>query len=185
VLDIETDSTIIAGENAEEGRRAEFLQVLAPVLQLAQMNAVGSEPSLLARSTSSRWRRSASGARLTARSTRWSNRPSSRAQAGTRRPDHGDEQGGVADRQLKQKTQQEKNQAELQLKAQEMQMTDKRERDKIASNEKIKAAELMAKRSDDAAKVQQTNQKVMHDREKQMDLIGKRRTPRPTRVRCR
>ena len=88
--------------------------------------------------------------------------------------------------QLKQKTQQDKNQAELQLKAQEMQMTDKRERDKIASNEKIKAAEIMARQGDAGQKAQATNMKMIHDREQhQASMIETQETMRLNRPKGR
>jgi hypothetical protein len=45
---------------------------------------------------------------------------------------------------------------------------------KIASAEKMKLADIMAKQKDDQAKAAAQNQKSMHDREKhQMDIIGK------------
>jgi hypothetical protein len=177
VLDIETDSTILSDENAEKERRAEFLQVLAPVLQqLAQM--VQLDPSkadfagkiLKFAVAPFRTGRELDGAidEMTEQT---------KAQTAGGRPDDpttATNKTALQIEQLKQKTQQDKNQAELQLKAQEIQMKDQHEKMKIASNEKIKAAELMAKQGDDAAKVQTAAQKAMHDREKhQADMIAK------------
>jgi hypothetical protein len=168
VLDIETDSTILSDENAEKERRAEFLQVLAPVLQqLAQM--VQLDPSkaefageiLKFAVAPFRVGRSLDGSidEMV---------EATKQQSAGGRPDDpttSTNKTALQIEQMKQKTQAEKNQAELQLKAQEMQMTDKRERDKIASNEKIKAAEIMARQGDAGQKAQATNMKMMHDRE--------------------
>jgi hypothetical protein len=67
--------------------------------------------------------------------------------------------------QLKDRTNKEKNAQEAQLKTQEMQMRDQHEKMKVASAEKIKLAELQARQRDDAGKAQQTNLKLIHDRE--------------------
>jgi len=177
VLDIETDSTIMADENAEKERRAEFLQVLAPVLQqlgqLVQMDPGKADFAgkiLKFAVAPFRTGRELDGAidEMTEQTKALS--------AGGRPDDPTTATNKVALQieQLKQQTQKEKNQADIQLKAQELQMKDQHEKMKIASNEKIKAAELMSKQGDDAAKVQTANQKQMHDREKhQMDIIGK------------
>jgi hypothetical protein len=55
-----------------------------------------------------------------------------------------------------------------------MAMRDAHEKAKIASNEKMKLAELRARQGDDAAKAQQTQLKAIADREKhQADMLGK------------
>jgi hypothetical protein len=177
VLDIETDSTILSDENAEKERRAEFLQVLAPVLQqLAQMVQLDPGKAEFAGEILKfavapfRVGRSLDGSidEMVAQTKQLA--------AGGRPDDPTTATNKVALQieQLKQQTQKEKNQADIQLKAQELQMKDQHEKMKIASNEKIKAAELMAKQGDDAAKVQTAAQKAMHDREKhQADMIAK------------
>src|SRR5436190_19468541 len=65
-----------------------------------------------------------------------------------------------------------KDQADVTLKAKELAMVDQRERDKIASQEKMKMADLIAKQGDGQQKAQATNLKIMHDREAhQADMI--------------
>jgi hypothetical protein len=177
VLDIETDSTVMADENAEKERRAEFLQMLAPVLQqLAQMVQLDPGKAEFAGEILKfavapfRVGRSLDG------SIDEMVEQTKALSAGGRPDDPTTATNKVALQieQLKQQTQKEKNQADIQLKAQELQMKDQHEKMKIASNEKIKAAELMAKQGDDAAKVQTAAQKAMHDREKhQADMIAK------------
>ena len=68
--------------------------------------------------------------------------------------------------QMKQDRQREADKATLQLKQQELQMRDQHEQAKIASNEKIKMAELMSRSQDDESRANLTNLKAMNDREK-------------------
>ena len=75
---------------------------------------------------------------------------------------------------LKLQAQKEKNQADMQLKGAELQLKDKHEQAKIASQEKIEMAKLMAQARDEEAKAQGINIKAMAEREKaQMDIVGK------------
>ena len=75
--------------------------------------------------------------------------------------------------QMKDATNKEKNEHEVQLKQAEMQMRDQHEKAKLASAEKIKLAELQARQRDDQGKAQQANLKLVHDREShQQDMIA-------------
>jgi hypothetical protein len=76
--------------------------------------------------------------------------------------------------QLKQQRQKEKDQADIQLKQQELVMNDNHKKIEIQSRERIEVMKIQAKQADDAAKAQQTNQKGMFEREKhQADMVGK------------
>jgi hypothetical protein len=177
VLDIETDSTIMIDEKAEKESRAEFLQMLSPVLQqLGQM--VMADPGtsdfageILKFATAPfRAGRSLDGAidELVEYYKGKSDRPPGDD------PTTATNKTALQIEQLKQQRQGEKDKADLTLKAQEMQMKDRHEQMKIASNERIKAAELAAKQRDEEAKAQATNIKAMAEREKsQMDILGK------------
>jgi hypothetical protein len=80
---------------------------------------------------------------------------------------------------MKQQTLKEKNQADIQLKVQELRMKDEHEKAKITSNERLKAAELAAKQGDHQQKAEQTNLKMMHDREShQANMIETQETMR-------
>jgi hypothetical protein len=76
--------------------------------------------------------------------------------------------------QMKQATQKEKNQADAQLRVAELQMTDKHKTAELHSRQQIEMAKLQGKQGDDAAKMQQTNQKMMSEREAhQMDMVAR------------
>ena len=76
--------------------------------------------------------------------------------------------------QIKQQRAAEADKQTAQLKVAELQQKDEHEKLKIASQEKIKMAELMSKQGDAQQKAQVVNLKSMHDREKhQADMIGK------------
>jgi len=68
----------------------------------------------------------------------------------------------------------ERDKADIALKAAELKQRDQLEKEKIASNERIKKAELFGKQQDDEARAQLTNTKAMQAREKhQADMIGR------------
>ena len=72
-----------------------------------------------------------------------------------------------------------RDQTDAQLKQAEMAMRDNHEKMKVASNEKIKLAELQSRQGDERAKAQQDNLKLIHSREEhQQDMIE-----RPTKRR--
>jgi len=65
-----------------------------------------------------------------------------------------------------------RDQTDAQLKQQEMQMRDNHEKMKVASNEKIKLAELNARQGVERGKAQQDNLKLIHSREEhQQEMI--------------
>lgn len=176
-LDIETDSTILADENGEKQRRTEFVGMLGTLLpQLGQM--ITSNPKtaefcgeLLKFATAPfRAGRSMDGAidDLIEQIKTTSDQP---------RPDDpttATNKTALQIEQIKQARQAEKDKADTVLKQAELQMKDRHEQMKVASNEKLKLIELQAKKQDEAAKAQQTNMKMMADREKhQADMVGK------------
>jgi hypothetical protein len=177
VLDIETDSTIMIDETAEKQARGEFMGMLGNVLpQLAAM--MGAEPKsaqfcgeLLKFAVAPfRAGRSLGGAidELVAMM---------QAKADGPRPDDpttATNKTAIQIEQIKTQRQKTKDDADTQLRATELQMKDQHEKMKIASQEKMKLAELMAKQGDAGQKAQAANQKAMHDRENhQMDIIGR------------
>jgi hypothetical protein len=176
VLDIETDSTIMADENAEKQRRAEFIQVLGQLLpQLSSM--ISAEPKtakfcgeLLKFATAPfRAGRSLDGTidELVQQMEGRSNQ---------QRPDPETEKTkalvGIEQQKLKQQA--DKDKADIDLKNKELMQKDNHEKLKLQNDREMKAMELRAKAQDDQAKAQQTNQKAMADREKhQADMVGK------------
>jgi hypothetical protein len=181
VLDIETDSTIIIDEKAEKEARTEFTGVLGTVLpQLSQM--IATEPATadfcgqILKFITAPFR---AGRQLDGAIDDLAELMKDKGD----RPRGDDPQTAAAKdtnktaiqiEQIKQQTEKQKNDAMNQLKAQELAMKDQHEKMKIASQEKMKLADIMAKQKDDEAKAQQQNQKAMHDREKhQADMIGK------------
>src|SRR5215204_2654089 len=146
VLDIETDSTIQIDENAEKQRRTEFIQVLGGTLQ--QLSAlVAAEPKaakfagdvLKFATAPFRAGRQLEGSideLVSQLETKADNpRPDDPATAAMKTQKEIE--------QIKQDRQRETDKANIQLKQQELQMRDNHEKMKIASNEKIKMAELM------------------------------------------
>ncbi len=175
VLDIETDSTIMADENAEKQRRTEFVGMLGNLLpQLIQLvsvspGAVNFSGEVLKFSVAPfRAGRSLDGAVDEFVED-------GKATIGQQKPeDPAVQQNRTALQieQMKDARAKAKDQADITLKAKEMAMIDQRERDKIASQEKIKLADLMAKQGDGQQKAQATNLKMMHDREThQADMV--------------
>jgi hypothetical protein len=177
VLDIETDSTIMADENAEKQRRTEFVTALAGIMPLlGQM--IAADPGaaelcgdILKFSTSAfRASRSLDNSidgyveRLKAKGE----------QTRGDDPTTATNKTALQIEQLKQKSIMDKNQADVALRQAELQMKDQHEKMKIQSQQQIEFAKLQSKHADDAAKAAQTNQKAMTEREAhQADLIGK------------
>lgn len=179
VLDIETDSTIVADEQAEKDSRNEFVGQLSKVLpQLAQFIAADPSPAtvqfcgdVLKFSTS---------AYRAGRSLESSIDDLVEAQkertAGPRPddPTTATNKTALQIEQLKQQRQKAKDDADTALKAQELQMKDQHVKLEIASRQQIELAKLQSKQGDDASKAQMVNQKAMHDREKhQADMVMK------------
>jgi hypothetical protein len=175
-LDIETDSTIMADENAEKQRRTEFTQVLGGLMpKLAEL--IASDPGsadlcgAILKFMTAPFR---SGRALDGVIDDYIERIKDRGDKG--KPDDpttATNKTALAIEKMKQDRQGERDKAELALKSQEMAMKDQHERMKIASQQQIEIFKAQQKMRDDAAKAQQTNQKMMHDREKhQADMVG-------------
>jgi hypothetical protein len=170
-LDIETDSTIIADENAEKQRRTEFVKVLGALMpQLGQMIAADPGSADLCgqilKFATAPFR---SGRVLDSSIDDYVERLKDKGEGP--KPDDpttATNKTALEIEKLKQQRQGERD------KAQELQMRDQHEKMKIQSQQQLKMLEIQQKQQDDAAKAQQTNQKAMHDREKhQMDMLGK------------
>jgi plasmid stabilization system protein ParE len=176
-LDIETDSTIMADENAEKQRRTEFVRELGRLMpQLAQM--IGADPG--SADLCGQILKFATAAFRTSRALDGSIDDyveQIKAKGGQGKgddPTTATNKVALQIEQLKQKTEMDKNQAMNALKAQELQLKDKHETMKIQSQQQIELLKLRSKQQDDAAKAAQTNQKAMAEREgHQADMIGK------------
>lgn len=175
VLDIETDSTIMADENAEKQRRTEFVGMLGNLLpQLIQLvsvspGAVNFSGEVLKFSVAPfRAGRSLDGAV----DEFVEDGKATVGQAKPEDPATMQNKTALQIEQMKDARAKAKDQADITLKAKEMAMIDQRERDKIASQEKMKMADLLAKQGDGQQKAQETNLRMMHDREAhQADMI--------------
>jgi hypothetical protein len=175
-LDIETDSTIIADENAEKQSRTEFVKVLGTLVpQLAQM--IGADPGAadlcgqILKFATAPFR---AGRSLDGAIDDYVERLKDRGEGV--RPDDpttATNKTALQIEELKQRRQGERDKAELALKQQELQMKDQHEKMKVQSQQQIEILKMRQKQQDDAAKAAQNNQKMMHDREKhQADMLG-------------
>jgi hypothetical protein len=168
VLDIETDSTIMADENAEKQRRTEFVGVLAQLLpQLSQM--ITAEPKtasfcgdILKFSTAPfRVGRSLEGsidelvAQMEAKSEQGKGDDPTTAMGKIQ----------LQIEQMKQQTAKEKNAQDAALKQAELAQKDKHKEWELMNERAIKQAEFAAKARDAEGKVQIQNQKAMESRE--------------------
>jgi hypothetical protein len=176
-LDIETDSTIMADEQADKQRRVEFLTVLSTTLQ-PLMQMVAAEPKMaefageVLKFSTAPYR---AGRSLEGAIDDMVEMAKQKGEQG-----RGDDPTTATNKtalqieQMKQATEKEKNDAINSLKQIELQMKDQHEKMKIASQEKMKLAELMAKQNDASQKAHSANQKAMHDREAhQADMLGR------------
>jgi hypothetical protein len=175
VLDIETDSTIYIDEREEKEQRGEFLGMLSTLLpQLMQM--IAAEPKTgefageLLKFAVAPYRagRSLDGSidELVELAKSKGDQPRGDD------PTTATNKTALQIESLKQSTIKERNQADVQLKIQDLQLTDKHKTMELASREKIEMLKMQGKQQDDASKAQQTNQKMMHDREShQADMI--------------
>jgi len=168
VLDIETDSTILADENAEKKARTEFVSVLGTLLpQLSQM--ITAEPKtaefcgeLLKFATAPfRAGRSLDGAidELIEQMKQKADQPK------------GDDQVTAQNKtllqieQLKQQTAKQKNDQDAALKKDEMVQKDRHKTWELNNQKEIERMKLMQNQQSDVAKVQVQNQKAMESRE--------------------
>ena len=177
VLDIETDSTIMADENAEKQRRTEFVGVLGQLLpQLSTM--IQGDPKtapfcgeILKFATAPfRTGRSLEGAidelieqmKLKSDQPRGDDPVTAKAKA------------DMQLEQLKQKTIADKNAMDAKLKASELLQKDKHKQWELDNEMKIKMAEMQAKQGDRQAQMVEASQEQAHDREvHQMEMIKK------------
>jgi hypothetical protein len=169
VLDIETDSTIQADESAEKQRRSEFVGVLAQLLpQLTQM--IMAEPKTatfcgeLLKFAVAPFRagRSLDGAidDLVAQMEDKSGQPKGDD------PATAQNKAAVQIEQMKLTYAKTKDDADRQLKAQEIQMTDAREKSKIQTDNATAQMEVQGRAQEHEAKLQQLN---MQGVQKQQD----------------
>ena len=169
VLDIETDSTIQIDENAEKQRRTEFVQVLGGLIpQLSAMIAAEPKTAKFAgdilKFATAPFR---AGRQLEGSIDELVEQMEGKADQP--RPDDPTTAAMKTQKeieQMKQDRQRETDKATLELKKQELQMRDEHEKAKIASNEKIKMAEITGRSQDDESRANLTNLKAMNDREK-------------------
>jgi len=168
VLDIETDSTIMADENAEKQRRTEFITALGPLLQQLSL-MIQSEPrtanvagEILKFSTGAfRAGRSLDGSidELTELMKEKSNQP------------QGDDPATAAGKiqlqieQMKQQTIKEKNMQDLKVKQAELVQKDQHKQMDLQNARMIEAAKLNMKTGDDVIKASTQQEKAQQERE--------------------
>jgi hypothetical protein len=168
VLDIETDSTIMADENGEKQRRSEFVGVLSQLLpQLAQM--ISTQPQtaefcgeLLKFATAPfRAGRSLDGAVDTLVEQMKSQGPQQQPQ-----------NPAVQVAQMKLEYQKQKDAQDAQLKQAELATKTQNTQAQIQSDQTIAAADQQSKVADAAEKAQRLNLQAIHEREQhQMDMV--------------
>jgi hypothetical protein len=177
VLDIETDSTIQADEQAEKQSRTEFVQVLGQLLpQLSQM--IVAEPKtaefcgeLLKFATAPfRAGRQLDGAvdELVEQMKAKSSQPKGDD------PLTAKSKLDLQTEQMKQETEKKKLEQDAALKTQEMEQKDRHKTWELNNQKTIERMKLEAKGEDAEGKIAVQQQKVAGDREKhQMDMLGK------------
>ena len=168
VLDIETDSTIMADENAEKERRTEFVGVLGQLLpQLSTM--IQNEPKtapfcgeILKFATAPfRSGRSLDGAidELIEQMKTKADQPQGDD------PTTASNKAAIQIEQMKQKTIADKNAVDAKLKASELLQKDEHKKMELANERQIALAQLQSKQQDADGKLQVQNQKLMESRE--------------------
>ena len=168
VLDIETDSTIMADENGEKQRRTEFVGVLGQLLpQLSQM--ITSDPKtapfcgeILKFATAPfRAGRSLDGAidELIEQMKMKADEPQGDD------PTTASNKAAIQIEQMKQKTIADKNAVDAKLKASELLQKDEHKKLELQNDRAIALAQLQAKQGDADGKLQVQNQKLMESRE--------------------
>ena len=168
MLDIETDSTIMADEDAEKQRRTEFVQVLGNILpQLSQM--IQTEPKTaefcgeVLKFATAPFR---SGRSLDGAIDELVEQMKARAD-GPRPDDPTTMQGKIAlqAEQMKQQTAREKNQQDAQLKLMEMKQKDQHKQWELQSHMAIEQQKLQGVNQDNMVKAQVQNEKRIENRE--------------------
>ena len=177
VLDIETDSTIMADENAEKQRRTEFVGVLSQMIpQLAGL--IQMDPSSapfcvdLLKFSTAPFR---AGRSLEGSIDEWSESIKKRGEGpAPPNPETEKQKTQLQIETMKLAAARQKDAAELGLKQQEMQQKDQHKQWELQNERQIKLAELRMKQGDRQAEMLQANQEQMHDREvHQMEMIKK------------
>jgi hypothetical protein len=175
VLDIETDSTIVADEQAEKQGRTEFMGMLAQLLpQLAQM--MSAEPrtakvcgELLKFSVAPfRAGRALDGAidDLSALMEEKAGEPQGDD------PTTAQNKTAIQIEQMKLQAQKESDAAKMKVEQDKMAMQDQHKQQELQAQKDIKAMELSAKQGDNAAKEQVQAQKLQENREShQADMV--------------
>ena len=175
VLDIETDSTIQADENAEKQRRGEFIGVLSGLLpQLSQMIAAQPQTAtfcgeLLKFATAPfRAGRSLDGAidDLVAQMQQQADNPQQD------NPAQLNAKTALQIEQMKDKRQRDKDQQDAALTAAELKQKDDHKKMELINSQKLEMIRQSSKQGDQQAKVQVQNQKAMESREAhQMQML--------------
>jgi hypothetical protein len=173
-LDIETDSTVMIDENGEKERRAEFLGALTPMLQqidtmMSNMPESAEFCGALIKFATAPFRagRELDGSvdNLLEQMKVKAGQPKGKDAVTLQN------ETALQIEQMKVDAIKMRDKSDAELKQQEMQMRDRHEKMKVASSEKIKMAEINSRRGDDGGKIQQTQLKLVHDREKHdMDM---------------
>jgi len=173
-LDIETDSTVMIDENGEKERRAEFLGALTPMLQqidtmMSNMPQSAEFCGALIKFATAPFRagRELDGSvdNLLEQMKVKADQPKGKDAITLQN------ETALQIEQMKVDAIKARDKTEAELKQQEMSMRDRHEKMKVASSEKIKMAEINSRRGDDGGKAQQTQLKLVHDREKHdMDM---------------
>jgi hypothetical protein len=167
-LDIETDSTIMADENGEKQRRAEFVSMLAPLLQ--QLSAmVAADPSTA--SFCSEVLKFSVAPYRAGRSLDGAIDELAEAAKQKGAQGKGDDPTTAMGKiqlqieQMKQQTAKEKNDADIAIKQAELKQKDQHKQWELLNAQAIEKMKLGVKAGEQQAEAQRTNQEMMHDRE--------------------
>jgi hypothetical protein len=168
VLDIETDSTIMADENAEKQRRTEFITALGPLLtQLSTM--IQAEPKLA--TVAGEILKFSTGAFRASRTLDGSIDEMVELMKTKGDQPRGDDPETAKGKiqlqieQMKQATIKEKNAQDLQVKAAELQQKDQHKQLELQNQRMIEAAKLNMKTGDDVIKAGVQQEKAAQERE--------------------
>jgi hypothetical protein len=168
VLDIETDSTIMADENAEKQRRTEFVGMLATLLpQLSAMMTAAPETAKfctdILKFSTAPYR---AGRVLEGSIDELAELMQQKGQQGQGEdPTTAQHRILLQIEQMKQETIKQKNKADILLKMKEMEQKDQHKQLELENERQIKGAELAAKQNDAQGKAQVQNLKAMENRE--------------------
>jgi len=178
VLDIETDSTIMPDEQAEKEAHSEFLGVLSGTLEkIVQMITVAPQTTKFCGEVLKfAVKPFRVGRSLDSAIDELIEQIEAMGAAGGQREDPTvtTSKTALQIEQIKTDRQAKRDQADVALKAAEIQKKDEQARLKIQSDHQLKMMELQQRNQDEAARAQQTNLKSMQAREAhQADMIGK------------